>query len=171
MPSVRKARNGSARAGGREAEDLVWMARALRLARAAAAAGEVPVGAVVVAGGRVIGRGANRPIGTCDPTAHAEILALRRASRATRNYRITGATLYVTLEPCLMCLGAMVHARIGRLVYGASDPKAGAVSLLESRARVLNHRFPAEGGVRAGECAALLRAFFRGRRKHARGTP
>jgi tRNA(adenine34) deaminase len=147
------------------------MGLALRLASAAAAAGEVPVGAVVVARGRAIGRGANRPVAARDPTAHAEIVALRRAARASRSYRLTGATLYVTLEPCLMCLGAMVHARLGRLVYGASDPKVGAVSLLESRARGLNHRFPADGGVRAAECAVLLRAFFRARRRSTGRRP
>ena len=141
------------------------MGAALRLARAAGRRGEVPVGAVVVAGGRIAGRGRNRPIESSDPTAHAEIVALRRAARQARNYRLTGATLYVTLEPCLMCLGAMVHARIGRLVYGAPDPKVGATSWLRGRrAGGLNHRIEVSGGVRAPECAALLKEFFRARR-------
>ena len=142
------------------------MGAALRLARAAGKRGEVPVGAVVVAGGRVTGRGGNRPIGSCDPTAHAEMIALRRAARRTRNYRLDGSTVYVTLEPCLMCLGAMVHARIARLVYGAADPKVGATAWLRrGRAGRLIHRFAVQGGVRAGECAALLRDFFRARRQ------
>lgn len=146
-------------------DDQTFMAAALRLARAAGRRGEVPVGAVVVAGGRVVGRGRNRPIEATDPTAHAEITALRRAARQARNYRLTGATLYVTLEPCLMCLGAMVHARIGRLVFGAPDPKVGATAWLRGRrAGRLNHRFAVRRGVRADECAALLREFFRARR-------
>jgi len=141
------------------------MDSALRLARAAGRRGEVPVGAVVVTGGRVFGRGANRPIGACDPTAHAEIVALRRAGRAARNHRLAGATLYVTLEPCLMCLGAMVHARIERLVFGARDPKVGATSFLKRAGRGLNHRFRVRGGVRAAESTALLLGFFRERRR------
>lgn len=141
------------------------MGEALRLARVAGRQGEVPVGAVVVAGGVIIGRGRNRPIASSDPTAHAEIAALRRAARAARNYRIPGAVLYVTLEPCLMCLGAMVHARIGRLVFGAPDTKVGATAWLRGRrASRLNHRFAVRGGVRADECAALLKEFFRARR-------
>ena len=148
--------------------DVAWMGRAIRLARAAAARGEVPVGAVVVAGRRVVGRGSNRPIRSNDPTAHAEIVALRRAGRSLRNYRLEGATLFVTLEPCLMCLGAMVHARIARLVYGASDPRVGATTLLRGRRAVgLNHRFEVAGGVRGPECAALLKEFFRSRRRRA----
>jgi tRNA(adenine34) deaminase len=126
----------------------------------------VPIGALVVAGTRVLGRGANRPIATRDPTAHAEIVALRGAARSARNYRLPGTTLYVTLEPCLMCLGAMVHARIDRLVFGARDPRFGAVALLRGRrAARLNHRFGVTGGVRAEECAALLRRFFLLRRR------
>ena len=141
------------------------MGAALRQARAAGRHGEVPIGAIVVASGRIIARGANRPVGACDPTAHAEVTALRRAARRTRNYRLGGATLYVTLEPCLMCLGAMVHARIRRLVYGARDPKVGATQLLrKARAAGLNHRFEVRGDVRAEECAALLRGFFRTKR-------
>ncbi len=147
------------------AGNVTWMRRAIRLARAAAARGEVPVGAVLVVGGRIVGRGSNRPIGSHDPTAHAEIVALRRAARSLRNYRLPGATLFVTLEPCLMCLGAMVQARIARLVYGASDPRVGVTALLRGRpAAGLNHRFEIAGGVRGPECAALLKEFFRSRR-------
>lgn len=146
-------------------DDTDFMKRAIRLARAAGARGEVPVGAVVTLRGRVVGRGGNRPIAARDPTAHAEIEALRRTARSAGNYRLPGATLYVTLEPCLMCLGAMVQARIARLVYGAPDPKVGATALLKGRrAAGLNHRFVTEGGVLAAECAGLLREFFRLRR-------
>jgi tRNA(adenine34) deaminase len=156
-------RAGRARAS---AADRAWMRRALRLARAAAARGEVPVGAVVVAAGRRAGSGSNAPIRSIDPAAHAEIRALRRAARALGNYRLTGATLYVTLEPCLMCLGAMVHARIGRLVCGAPDPKVGALSLLARRRLAgLNHRFAITRGVLAAESSALLKDFFRRRRR------
>ena len=150
------------------ADDSAWMGRALRLARAAGARGEVPVGAVVVAGGRVIGGGANASIRKCDPTAHAEVVALRRAGSHRRNYRLSGATLYVTLEPCLMCLGAMVHARIGRLVFGARDPKVGALAIYRRRRAGLNHRFPITGAIRAPECADLLQLFFRTRRTRTR---
>ena len=155
------------------ADDTAMMKRAIRLARAAGRRGEVPVGALVVLGGRgaggvvgrVVGLGANRPIAARDPTAHAEIVALRRAARSIGNYRIPGVTLYVTLEPCLMCLGAMVQARIARLVFGAPDPKVGAASLLRARrAAGLNHRFAIASGVLGAECAGLLREFFRGRR-------
>jgi len=139
------------------------MERAIRLARAAERRGEVPVGAIVVEGERIIGRGSNAPVHSSDPTAHAEIIALRRAGRAASNYRLAGTTLYVTLEPCLMCAGAMVHARIARLVYGARDPRAGAASLLRRRPG-LNHRIGITGGVEAPRCAALLRDFFRRRR-------
>jgi tRNA(adenine34) deaminase len=146
-------------------DDVRFMRGALRLARAAGARGEVPVGALVVAGGKVLGRGSNRPIAASDPTAHAEIVALRRAARAVRNYRLPGTTLYVTLEPCLMCLGAMVQARVGRLVYAAPDPKIGATALLRRRrASGLNHRVVIRGGVLAAEAAALVRGFFRRRR-------
>ena len=148
--------------------DETWMGEALRLARGAGRKGEVPIGAVVVSGGRVAGRGANRPVGASDPTAHAEIIALRRAARSAGNYRIAGATLYVTLEPCLMCLGAMVHARIDRLVYGARDPKIGSTSLLRRTRGALNHRFGMRGGVRAAECASALRKFFLERRASGR---
>ncbi|MFM7142123.1 MAG: tRNA adenosine(34) deaminase TadA [Alphaproteobacteria bacterium] len=146
--------------------DRGWMAVALDEARRAVAAGEVPVGAVVVADGREVGRAHNAPIGTCDPTAHAEILALRRASIATGAYRLPGTTLYATLEPCPMCAGAAWAARVDRVVFGASDPKAGALgSLLDlGGVRGLNHRFEVKGGVRSDEAAALLREFFRTRR-------
>ncbi len=142
------------------------MQRALDLARYAEAAGEVPVGAVVVLNGEVIGEGWNQPIVTHDPSAHAEMVALRAAARQIKNYRLTGATLYVTLEPCAMCAGAIVHARIARVVYGAADPKAGAAgsvfSLLDSER--LNHRAEVVGGVLAGECGEILRMFFQSRR-------
>jgi tRNA(adenine34) deaminase len=143
------------------------MGRAVRLARAAARRGEVPVGAVVVRDGRLLAGGGNRSIVARDPTAHAEIVALRRAGRRAGNHRLTGSTLYVTLEPCLMCVGAMVHARISTLVFGASDPKVGAISSLARKSfpSGLNHRFATRGGVRDSECASLLRDFFRSRRK------
>jgi len=142
------------------------MRRALRLARAAARRGEVPVGAVVVVGGRAVAGAGNRTVGDRDPTAHAEVLALRGAGRRIRNHRLTGATLYVTLEPCLMCCGAAVHARVGRLVFGAPDPKVGAISSHFRRGGPagLNHRFDFAGGVGAAESAVILRAFFRARR-------
>jgi len=142
-----------------------FMRRALDLAREAGAAGEVPVGAVVVAGGRLVASGRNAPIAASDPTAHAEIVALRAAGQATGNYRLSGATLYVTVEPCLMCVGAIVHARVGTVVYGAADPKAGAVrSILDVSALPLNHRFEVVEGIQADECGALLRDFFERRR-------
>jgi tRNA(adenine34) deaminase len=146
------------------------MRRALALADEAAAAGEVPVGAVVVAQGRELGAGFNAPIGASDPTAHAEITALRSAARAASNYRLTGATLYATLEPCPMCAGAIVHARIARVVYGARDEKWGAhVSVCRVlEAEGLNHCPEVVGGVLAEEAAAKLRAFFRTRRGGAR---
>ncbi len=142
------------------------MGEALALARRAAAAGEVPVGAVVVLDGGVIGRGHNRPIASSDPTAHAEIEALRDAARAAGNYRLPGATVYATVEPCAMCCGALLHARVARLVYGALDPKAGAVQSLYrllSDPR-LNHTVQVAGPVRGEECGALLREFFDARR-------
>ncbi|MFZ5532184.1 MAG: tRNA adenosine(34) deaminase TadA [Pseudomonadota bacterium] len=146
--------------------DAAYMARALALAHAAEAAGEVPVGAVLVLDDGVIGEGFNRPIGLHDATAHAEIMALRAGGRLRGNYRLPGSILYVTLEPCLMCVGAMLHARIARLVYGATDPKVGAAShLLEGfGSSMLNHRIEVTGGVLAAESSALLRAFFRARR-------
>jgi tRNA(adenine34) deaminase len=142
------------------------MVEALRLARAAGEAGEVPVGAVALHEGRAVGRGANRREADRDPTAHAELVAIREAARTLGRWRLTGVTLVATLEPCAMCAGALVLARVDRLVYGASDPKAGAVgSLLDlSTDPRLNHRFPVERGLRADECAALLREFFQVRR-------
>ncbi len=142
------------------------MGEALALARKAAEAGEVPVGAVAVFEGRVVGRGANARESARDPTAHAELLAIQEAARALGRWRLAGVTLYATLEPCAMCAGAMVLARIDRLVLGAADPKAGAVgSLMDlSQDPRLNHRFPVERGVRAEECRAVLRAFFEARR-------
>ena len=149
-----------------EDEDTRWMRHALDLAARGEAADEVPVGCVIVQNGEAIGEGWNRPIGSNDPTAHAEIVALRDAALRTGNYRLTGATLYVTLEPCLMCAGAMIHARIGRLVFGAPDPRRGAVnSTMHAFAtQGLNHRIEVCGGVLESECAARLQAFFRARR-------
>ncbi|MGH8224742.1 MAG: tRNA adenosine(34) deaminase TadA [Gammaproteobacteria bacterium] len=151
------------------AADRRWMRRALRLARRADAAGEVPVGAVVVCNGRLLGAAANAPIALHDPSAHAEMLALRRAAGRMRNYRLPGATLYVTLEPCAMCAGAIVQARIARVVYAARDPRAGAVvsvfRLLDD-AR-LNHRAELVEGVEAEASAELLKTFFRRRRSEA----
>jgi tRNA(adenine34) deaminase len=152
--------------------DALFMARALEQARAAAAAGEVPVGAVVVRAGEVIATGRNSPVGDSDPTAHAEVAALRAAARVLGNYRLDGCTLYVTLEPCAMCVGAMLHARLGRVVFGARDPKTGAagsvVDLFAERA--LNHRTSVEGGVMEGECGALLAHFFKERRAEGRAV-
>jgi tRNA(adenine34) deaminase len=146
--------------------DINWMRRALELAAQGEACDEVPVGCVIVQDGQMIGEGWNRPISGNDPTAHAEIVALRDAAQRIGNYRLTGATLYVTLEPCLMCAGAMIHARIGRLVFGASDPRRGAVNSTTQafETQGLNHRVDACGGVLEAECAACLQAFFRARR-------
>lgn len=146
--------------------DAKYMREALLLARQAEAAGEVPVGAVLVKDGAVVGSGWNHPIGTHDPTAHAEVAALRAAAHMLGNYRLTGTTLYVTLEPCAMCAGALVHARVKRLVYGAADPKAGAAgSVFDiTRTPALNHRLEVEGGVLVEECGALLKGFFAQRR-------
>jgi len=146
--------------------DEGFMRRALDLARAAEAAGEVPVGAVIVRDGIVVGEGSNRPIGACDPTAHAEIIALRAAGQALGTYRLTGTTLYVTLEPCAMCASAMVHARVARLVFAATDPRAGAAGSVFNIVQhaSLNHRLECTGGVLAEECGALLRGFFLARR-------
>jgi len=146
--------------------DASFMARALELARAAEAAGEVPVGAVIVRDGVIVAEGWNRPIGAHDPTAHAEIVALRAAGQALKTYRLTGTTLYVTLEPCAMCASAMVHARVQRLVFGAADPRAGAAGSVFNIAQhaALNHRIDCCGGVLAAECGVLLRDFFLARR-------
>ena len=149
-----------------EAEDARRMELALEEARRAEAAGEVPVGAVVVLDGRVIGHGHNRVIAASDPTAHAEIVALRDAAQAVRNYRLAGADLYTTMEPCPMCCGAALNARIARVVYGAADPKAGAARTLyrlldDPR---LNHQVTVVAGVRSAECGALLSGFFQKKR-------
>ena len=142
------------------------MREALALAREGAAAGEVPIGAVVVRDGEVVGRGRNGPIGAHDPTAHAEIIALRQAAAHLGNYRLPGCTLYVTLEPCVMCVGALMHARVDRVVYGTTEPKAGA---MESTQRAhehpsLNHRINVISGVLAAECREVLQAFFKDKR-------
>ncbi len=146
--------------------DEFWMEEALREAQRAQAAGGVPVGAVVVCDEQIVGKGHNRPISSHDPTAHAEILALREAGQRLGNYRLAGCELYVTVEPCAMCAGAIVHGRIRRLVYGAADPKAGAVAsimqVLENPA--LNHQVLVTSGVLAGRCMEQVQAFFRERR-------
>lgn len=146
--------------------ETAYMRQALALGAIGAARGEVPVGAVVVLDGTVVGEGYNQPIGSHDATAHAEIVAIRDAGRRLGNYRLTGATLYVTIEPCQMCVGAMVHARIARVVYGTPEPRAGAI---ESAMRAhehpaMNHRLSAHGGVLEDECRAAMQAFFRDRR-------
>jgi tRNA(adenine34) deaminase len=142
-----------------------YMKMAVAQARLALAAGEVPIGAVVVAGDDVVGEGFNQPIAATDPTAHAEIVALRRAAAATRNYRLVGGTLYVTVEPCVMCVGAAFNARIERVVYGADEPKFGAVrSVMRADELRLNHRFDVVAGVREEECRALMVEFFRAKR-------
>ncbi len=142
------------------------MTRALKLARQARDQGEVPVGAIVVHGGAVIGEGYNQPITLADPSAHAEMQAMREAARRLDNYRLVDTTLYVTLEPCTMCAGAMVHARIERLVYGSADPKTGATGSVFNlvQADQLNHQLEVEGGVMVKECGELLRSFFKQRR-------
>ena len=147
------------------------MRAALELARQAGAAGEVPVGAVVVLDGEIVGRGYNAPISRHDPSAHAEMMALRDAAQRLGNYRLVGCELFVTLEPCLMCAGAIMHARIARLVFGASDPKTGACgSVVDLFAEPrLNHHAQVTGGIAAGEGAALLGAFFASRRRSAEG--
>ena len=153
--------------GNMDLTDEDFMRQALTEAEAAQAIGEVPVGAVVVIDGEVKGRGHNRVIEASDPTSHAEIIALRDAAQAIGNYRLTGATLYATLEPCAMCAGAIVHARIGRLVYGARDLKAGAV---ETHFRIcnsdfLNHQVAVEGGILEEACRSVIQSFFREKRK------
>jgi len=148
-------------------EDERWMRRALGLAERAAAAGEVPVGAVLIRDGKILGEGWNCPIGEHDPSAHAEVRTLRDAGQRAANYRLPGTTLYVTLEPCPMCASALVHARVARVIYGATDPKGGACGsvfdLLPSDKR-FNHRTECTGGVLADPCGDLLRQFFRARR-------
>jgi tRNA(adenine34) deaminase len=155
-----------------EGADQAFMRAALELAAEAGRRGEVPVGAVVVIDDAIAGEGFNQPIATHDPTAHAEMVALRDAGRRVENYRLTGATLYVTIEPCQMCVGAMVHARIGRLVFGAREPKAGAI---ESAMRAhehpsVNHRMTAVGGVLEEECREVMQSFFEARRANDRTT-
>jgi tRNA(adenine34) deaminase len=152
--------------------DELWMEEALREAQRAQALGEVPIGAVVVSEGRVVGRGCNRPITENDPTAHAEIVALREAGQSIRNYRLAECDLYVTAEPCAMCAGAITHARIRRLIYGADDSKAGGVkSVVEVvNHQGLNHQVEVTSGVLAGRCREMLQAFFREKRdEKARG--
>ena len=148
------------------ATDDDWMGHALALAEAAGARGEVPVGAVIVKDGAIVGRGGNAPVAQNDPTAHAEIAALREAGRALGNYRLPGCELYVTIEPCAMCAGAILHARVARVVYGAPDPKTGACgSVVDLFAEPrLNHHTTVQGGVRAGECGRLMQQFFDARR-------
>lgn len=149
--------------------DADFMLQALQCAQLAEQAGEVPVGALLVRGDTVLARGFNRPISSCDPTAHAEIETVRSAARALAEYRLTGTTLYVTLEPCAMCAAALVHARVQRVVFGAFDPQAGAAGSQIDLFRLpgLNHRVDVFGGVREQECSDLLRAFFARRRTHS----
>ncbi|MGK0442554.1 MAG: tRNA(Arg) A34 adenosine deaminase TadA [Pseudohongiellaceae bacterium] len=147
--------------------DEKWMRYALNLAKKAAEQGEVPVGAVVVNGGEIIGEGWNRPIISCDPTAHAEVVALRDAGLNEQNYRLPGTTLYVTIEPCTMCAGAIIHSRVTRVVYGATEPKSGVI---ESNPCVfdgehLNHKVEFSGGVLASECSDIVSSFFKARRE------
>jgi len=153
-------------------QDEIWMRHALVLAERAEQQGEVPVGAVLVLDGQVIGEGWNQSVGRHDPTAHAEILALREGGARLGNYRLVDSTLYVTLEPCVMCAGALIHSRIGRLVYGAADPKTGAAgsvfSLLDDPRH--NHLVQVSGGILAGECSEQLSAFFRRRRQQQKAA-
>ncbi len=151
-------------------DDESLMAAALEEAHRAREAGEVPIGAVVVVDGEIVGRGFNQPISSGDPTAHAEIVAIREAARRVGNYRLTGARLCVTIEPCLMCVGALVHARIGALVFGAAEPKSGAVTSTVRGGELPghNHRFEVVAGVREAECRDLMQMFFKGRRDSGR---
>jgi tRNA(adenine34) deaminase len=146
--------------------DTYWMQHALHLAETAEKTAEVPIGAVLILNDEIIGEGWNRPITNCDPTAHAEIISLREGAKKINNYRLLNSTLYVTLEPCIMCVGAIVHARVKRVVFGACDPKAGAVTsaFKMQEDTLLNHRVIYEGGVLAEECGKLLTEFFRKRR-------
>jgi tRNA(adenine34) deaminase len=147
-----------------------FMAEALVEARRAGDAGEVPIGAVVVLDGRIVGRGGNGPIGRHDPTAHAELVALRDAAQRVGNYRLPGSTVYVTVEPCMMCVGALVHARVARLIFGAREPKAGAVVSTQRALEhpALNHRVEVEDGIEGDACRAVVQEFFRTRREAAR---
>jgi tRNA(adenine34) deaminase len=149
-----------------------FMDAAIEQARLALAAGEVPIGAVLVVNGAIVSRGYNQPISAVDPTAHAEVMVLRSAAAAIGNYRLTDAVVYVTLEPCLMCVGALVHARVREVVYGAAEPKTGALvsSIRALEAPGLNHRFAVTGGVREEECRGLVQEFFREKRQRARAT-
>jgi tRNA(adenine34) deaminase len=144
-----------------------FMNAALEQARLGLAAGEVPIGAVAVIGDAIVARAFNQPIGACDPTAHAEVLALREAATRVGNYRLTDATLYVTIEPCLMCVGALIHARVRDVVYGAVEPRTGAlVSIISAHETPgLNHRFTVTGGILEGECRGLIQQFFRDKRR------
>lgn len=159
--------NGTQKVSARLDIDNRYMTRALELAQKAAEAGEVPVGAVVVKGGEVVGEGFNQPISCADPTAHAEIIAMRNAATFLNNYRLTDCDLYVTIEPCTMCVGAMVHARIKRIIFGAAEPRAGA---LQSQLQLMdgdyyNHIIDWHGGVLSDHCGAVMRDFFREKRK------
>ncbi|MEX0740934.1 MAG: tRNA adenosine(34) deaminase TadA [Pseudohongiella sp.] len=150
-----------------DTDDSIFMREALNLAFEAGRQGEVPVGAIIVKNGQVVGKGFNQPVGSHDPSAHAEICALREAGQTLENYRLPGCTLYVTIEPCTMCLGAIIHARIDRVVYGAAEPRYGAITsgqrLLENG--VYNHQLAVNGGVLAQEASELMKQFFRLRRK------
>jgi tRNA(adenine34) deaminase len=148
------------------AQDVLWMQQALRLARHAESEGEVPIGAVLVLNNEIIGEGYNRPISECDPSAHAEINALRQGAKRIANYRILDATLYVTLEPCVMCMGAILHARVKRLIYGAQDPRVGALTQFSQWLDLnnVNHATQPMGGLLAGECGAMLSDFFQQKR-------
>jgi tRNA(adenine34) deaminase len=150
-----------------EKNDEYWMQLALEQARLGAAAGEVPVGAVLVKNNELIGSGFNQPISICDPTAHAEVVALRAAANQLSNYRLPDTTLYVTIEPCAMCAGALMHARIKRLVYGATEPRAGAIvsSIKLLDGQQFNHRIEVEGGVMAAQCSDIMQVFFRDKRR------
>ena len=149
--------------------DLHWMRHAIELARQGQESGEVPVGAVIVKDDQIVGEGWNQPIGQHDPSAHAEMVALRQAGKTLNNYRLLATTLYVTLEPCVMCAGAIIHARVGRVVYGANDPKAGAAgSVVDIFANPrINHHVTVEGGLLAKECGDLLTQFFKAKRRQS----
>lgn len=154
-------------------QDEFWMRRALELAAQGEALGEVPVGAVIVRDGEVIGEGFNQPISSCDPSAHAEIIAIRSGAKSVSNYRLVGSSLYVTLEPCTMCVGALIHARIARLIFGTTEPKSGAVV---SRSQLLdadyfNHKIQLTSGVLAQECQHQLSSFFQKRREEKKNFP
>lgn len=155
-----------------QVSDITFMKRALSLARSASDSGEVPVGAIITRDGEIIGEGENCPIAHHDPSAHAEIMALRDAAIKLKNYRLPDTTLYVTLEPCIMCMGAIIHARVQRVVFGAHDPKTGAAGSRYSIGtdQLLNHHLEITSGVCEAECAALLKKFFRDRRKKRPST-